>query len=344
MNILSVGYPLFPVSADAGGGAEQILFLLERGLAKAGHRSIVVAARGSRVSGELIETPAADGEMTDEIRRRAQAEHRRAITEALREHEIDLIHFHGLDFYEYVPEEHLPKLATLHLPVAWYPQSIFELPEVTLSYVSQTQAAGLAGPVICNGVDTERYQGSYEKQEFLLTLGRICPEKGMDAALRVAHRLDLPMIVAGPVHEFETHRKYFCEQVQPLLDERRRYIGPVGIEEKRGLLGTARCLLIASSVSETSSLVAMEAMSAGTPVVALRSGALPEMIEDGVTGFLANSEDEMAEAVERVCEISPEVCRERARTRFSSRRMVADYLGLYRELVSRELEPSGASR
>ena len=334
MNILSVGYPLFLVSEDASGGAEQILYLLEHGLVEAGHHSMVVAARGSRVSGELIETPAANGEITNELRRLAQDEHRQAIADALREHKFDLVHFHGLDFCDYVPEQRLPKLATLHLPVAWYPASIFEMSEVTLSYVSQTQASVRAGPVVCNGVDTERYGGNYEKQDFLLTLGRICPEKGIDAALRVSHRLNLPMIVAGPVHAFETHQKYFYEQVQPLLDGRRRYIGPVGVREKKELLGTARCLLIASSASETSSLVAMEAMSAGTPVVALRSGALPEVIEDGVTGFLVNSEDDMADAVGGVGEISPEVCRERARARFSSCRMVAEYLMLYRELVS----------
>lgn len=334
MNILSVGYPLFPVSLDAGGGAEQILSLLERGLVQAGHHSIVVAAQGSRVRGQLMQTSAANGQITDEIRRRAQEEHRHAISEVLREHKIDLVHFHGLDFYDYVPELQVPKLATLHLPVTWYPQSIFAIPGVTLNYVSQTQATGLTGPVVCNGVDTERYRGDYERRGFLLTLGRICPEKGMDAALRVAHRLDLPMIVAGPVHAFETHRRYFREQVGPLLDDKRRYIGPVGLREKPELLGTARCLLIASSVSETSSLVAMEAVSAGTPVVAFRSGALPEVIEEGVTGFIVDSEEEMADAVERVAEISPQVCREEARTRFSSERMVADYLKLYRDLVS----------
>ncbi len=334
MNVLSVAYPLFPVSVDAGGGAEQILSSLERGLVEAGHTSFVMAARGSRVRGELIETPAANGAITEEVRRQAQDEHRRVITEALREREIDLIHFHGLDFCEYVPRERLPKLATLHLPVAWYPQSIFELDGVTLSYVSHTQASSFAGPVVCNGVDTRRYEGDYEKQGFLLTLGRICPEKGIDTALRVAHRLDLPMIVAGPVHAFEAHQRYFSEQVQPLLDERRRYIGPVGLQEKPGLLGAARCLLIPSSAPETSSLVAMEALSAGTPVVAFRSGALPEVVEYGVTGFLVDSEDEMVAAVMRIGEISPETCRERARMRFSSRRMVADYLKLYRELVS----------
>lgn len=334
MNVLSVGYPLFPVSPDAGGGAEQILAALERGLVEAGHRSFVVAAHGSRVMGKLMATVAANGQITDEIRRQAQEEHRRRIDEVLREQNIDLIHFHGLDFYAYVPEQRIPKLATLHLPVDWYPASIFSIPGVTLNYVSQTQAEGRKGPVVCNGVDTEQYNGDYRKEDFLLTLGRICPEKGMDAALRVAHRLDVPLIVAGPVHAFEFHRRYFREQVEPLLDEKRRYIGPVGLNEKPALLGRARCLLVPSSVSETSSLVAMEAMSAGTPVVALRSGALPEVIEHGVTGFIADSEEAMAEAVKRIGEISPEVCKASARKRFSSRRMIADYLKLYHELVS----------
>lgn len=339
MNVLSVAYPLFPVSADSAGGAEQILFSVERGLVAAGHRSIVVAARGSQVSGELVETPAAEGEITDEVRRCAQAEHRRVIDAALREHEIDLIHFHGLDFDEYLPEREIAKVATLHLPVEWYPASVFKLQGVTLNYVSWTQAGGRAGPVVCNGVDVERYAGEFPKQDFLLTIGRICPEKGPHVALRVAHRLDLPMVVAGPVHPFEFHQKYFREQVEPLLDEKRRYVGPVGLGEKPELLGSARCLLIPSSVAETSSLVAMEAISAGTPVVAFRSGALPEVMEDGVTGFLCDTEEEMVQAVRRVEEISREDCRAQARARFASSRMVADYLQLYRELVA-----DGASR
>lgn len=339
MNVLSVGYPLFPVSADAAGGAEQILSSVERGLVGAGHRSVVVAARGSQVSGELIETPVTEGEITEEVRRCAQTEHRRAIDAALREHEIDLIHFHGLDFYEYLPQREIPKLATLHLPVEWYPGSVFGLQSVRLNYVSRTQADGRAGPVVGNGVDVERYAGQFAKEDFLLTIGRICPEKGTDVALRVAHRLDLPMVVAGPVHPFEFHQKFFHERVEPLLDEKRRYVGPVGLREKPELLGCARCLLISSSVAETSSLVAMEAISAGTAVVALRSGALPEVVEDGVTGLLCDTEEEMVQAVKRVGKISREQCRAQARARFSSSRMVADYLQLYRELVA-----DGASR
>lgn len=334
MNILSVAFPLFPVSADAGGGAEQILYLLDRELVHTGHHSIVVAAGGSRVSGCLIETPAATGRITDEIQNWARSEHRKAIEGVLHKRHVDLIHFHGLDFYEYLPTAPIPKLATLHLPVEWYPKSIFDLSNVELNFVSKTQAAKLPGRVVCNGIDVARYEHNFPKGDFLLALSRICPEKGTDIGLRVAHRLNLSMTVAGPVHAFETHQRYFVEQVQPLLDAKRRYAGSASFETKKQLLGQARCLLIPSLAPETSSLVAMEAMAAGTAVVAFRSGALPEVVEDGVTGFLVNTEEEMAQAVRDVKLISPKACKDRAQTRFSTHRMVADYLALYRELIS----------
>jgi glycosyltransferase involved in cell wall biosynthesis len=166
-----------------------------------------------------------------------------------------------------------------------------------------------------------------------LWIGRICPEKGVHIALEVAHRTGLPAIIAGPVHPFREHQLYFSERVQPLLDDQRQYVGPIGLEQKIELLGQASCLLIPSLVAETSSLVAMEAISSGTPVIAFRSGALPEVIDHGATGFIVDSQDEMVIALERIGDISPDICREVARCRFDSARMVRDYLSLYESLL-----------
>lgn len=338
MTVLSVAYPLLPVSPASGGGAEQILSLLERGIAAAGHRSLVIAAEGSAVSGELLRTPVFSGEMTDEIRARAQRVHCARIEETLRSLNIDLIHFHGLDFHAYLPAACVPMLATLHLPLAWYPSGIFQLRNVALNCVSHTQAASVPDsarlPVVVNGIDIERYRAPEREREFLLWLGRICPEKGVHIALQMARSLDLPMIVAGPVHPFRAHEDYFRESVVPLLDEKRRYAGAVDLEQKIDLLSRARCVLIPSLAPETSSLVAMEAAVSGTPAVVFRSGALPEVVEHEVTGFVADSADEMADYVKRVGEIRPETCRERALTRFDAGRMQREYLTLYERVIA----------
>jgi glycosyltransferase involved in cell wall biosynthesis len=344
MTVLSVAYPLLSVSEDSAGGSEQILYLVERELVNAGHQSVVIAAEGSSIQGHLLETPPCSGEITCEVRRSAQRSHREAIEIALRRYSIDLIHFHGLDFHEYIPNNGAPMLATLHLPLSWYPEHFLARAPIDLNLVSHAQAnshrAAVGWPVICNGIDVSRYRGTNGRGDFLLVLARVCPEKGIDIALRVAHRLNLPLIVAGPVHPFETHQQYFRERVEPLLDERRHYIGAVGIDTKVDLLSRAKCLLIPSLVAETSSLVAMEAISSGTPVIALKSGALPEVIDHGTTGFLTHSEDEMVNAVGLVSEISSETCRSIAKARFDARRMGREYLALYDQMrakVSRSL-------
>lgn len=336
MRILEVAYPLFPVSSESAGGAEQILWLLDRGLVQRGHESIAVAARGSQVNGRLVETAAATGEITENARREAQQVHLDCIERAAAEYCVDAIHLHGLDFYTYLPAGPRAKLATLHLPVAWYPERIFELTDVQLCCVSQSQAAtvgdGVQLPVVENGIDLSQYAMSGARGNYLLWLGRVCPEKGTDIALRVARRLNLPLLAAGPVHPFADHETYFEERVKPLLDEMRRYVGAAGLEQKKKLLAEARCVLIPSLAAETGSLVAMEALASGTPVIAYRSGALPEIVEHGATGFIVDSEEEMAEAVRRIGEISPERCQRAARARFDARRMVNDYIKLYEQL------------
>jgi glycosyltransferase involved in cell wall biosynthesis len=171
------------------------------------------------------------------------------------------------------------------------------------------------------------------RRRFALALCRICPEKGVHLALSAAQRAHIPLIVAGCVSSFESHQRYYRETIAPRLDQTRRFIGAVGPRRKRRLLSAARCLLVPSLAPETSSLVTMEATACGTPVVAFANGALSEIVDHGVTGYLVDSVEEMAEAIAATDQIDPVACRLRAEARFSADRMVADYIALYETLA-----------
>ena len=343
LTVLSVAYPLAPVGPDAVGGAEQVLTTLDTALVAAGHRSVVVACEGSVTAGELVPVPAVPAGQPIESgqQQAAQRRTRERVAEVLAREPVDVVHLHGVDFHHYLPAPGVPVLVTLHLPPAFYPDDVLtpERPDTWLSCVSASQAGAMPQtpallPPIANGVAVERLgELRPRRRGYALMLARVCPEKGVHLALQASHAAGVSCLVAGEVFPYPAHRDYFEQDVLPLLDRRRRYIGPASFQQKRRLLAAARCLVIPSLVAETSSLVAMEAASCGTPVVAFRRGALPEVVEHGRTGFLVDDAAEMAQAIERCDAIDPAVCRDVARHRFSDRRMAAEYLARYQALA-----------
>ena len=141
-------------------------------------------------------------------------------------------------------------------------------------------------------------------------------------------------MVAGEVFPYEAHQRYFAEEVQPRLGGGRRFVGPLGFRRKRRFLNAARCLVQPSLAEETSSLVTMEALAAGTPVVAFPNGAVPDIIEHGRTGFLVGDVAEMADAIEAAGDLDREACRAAARERFSIDAMVDHYFATYADLAA----------
>jgi glycosyltransferase involved in cell wall biosynthesis len=332
-----VAYPFAPVTPDAVGGAEQVLTMIDRALVKSGMRSIVLAVKGSVTSGALIEGPPS-AKIDDDVRRRVYRDYTRLILEAMNEWQIDLIHMHGVDFVQYIPDTTVPVLVTLHLPLDYYAglHGCGSRPPV-FNAVSEWQhqrcPPDLHSELISNGVDIDALSPDGEKADFALMLGRICPEKGFHLGLEAAASAGIACLLAGQVYGYSDHQNYFEREIRPRLDRQRRFIGPVGGNLKRQLLSAAKCLLIPSLGAETSSLVGMEALACGTPVVAFRSGALVEIVTHRMTGFLVDSVEGMAEAIGKVNCIDPSACREEACQRFSAREMVGKYLRLYESLT-----------
>lgn len=341
LTVLSVAYPFAAVGPDSVGGAEQVLSHLDGALVRAGHRSLVVAREGSKVAGDLFPVPAAPGPIDEDTRAAIHGRQRRAIETALRDNAVDLVHLHGIDFHRYLPPPGVPALVTVHLPPDWYPEDALRpaRPRTYLHGVSQSQHARFPPgapvlPPIPNGVPVKALAACHAKRDFALCLGRICPEKGFHHALDAAKLAGSPLLLAGEVFPYPAHEDYFRTEIAPRLDRSRRFIGPVGFRRKRRLLTAARCLVVPSLAPETSSLVAMEALACGTPVVAFPAGALPELVEHGRTGFLAADEREMAGAIRAASGLSAEDCRAAARERFDLEGMAARYFDLYRQVAA----------
>jgi glycosyltransferase involved in cell wall biosynthesis len=352
--ILYVAYPLLTVTEESAGGAEQVLWTLEREMARRGTLTTVAASAGSRVGGELFSTGEPCTEPDDYERRRIEHEDR--IVDLVRQRvregmPFDLIHDKSGSFWRRAAEIDTPVLATLHLPRSFYPPLSFHdvPPNVSFNCVSDSQARSFAdlgalSGVVANGIALDRFEpdsGADEdrhthRREGLLWLGRICEEKAPHLALEIAARAGLPITLAGQVYPFSYHQQYFEREVVPRLRRmpNARLVCSPPAELKRRLLRDARALLITSLAEETSSLVAMEAAASGTPVIAFRRGALAEVVRDGVTGIMVEGVDDAAPALQQLSRISPVACVCYAWESFSASKMAGRYARLYERFVS----------
>jgi glycosyltransferase involved in cell wall biosynthesis len=347
--ILYVAYPLLPVSDESCGGAEQMLSVLESEISAHGHFTTVAACRGSRPSGTLFST----GPETTHLDRFTErdADHQGRILALLhetngRQPTFDLVHDKSGSFWRRAAECNVPVLATLHLPRHFYPENSFSnLPSnLYLNCVSTSQRSSFSDVpnvvgMIPNGIKIGRFPFMSEKQDYLLWMGRICEEKGPHIAIDIAQRTGLPLVLAGQVYPFSYHQQFYNMKVRPHLGgtcPKICFVETPTLETKVRLLSHARALLVPSLVDETSSLVAMEAMACGTPVIGFRRGAIPEVVIDGVTGFVVDDAETMAEAIWQAPEINPHACRVHVESNHSAARMAAQYECLYERVLSLE--------
>ena len=341
-SVLYISYPMLPVSDASCGGAEQMLWVLEREMAARGVRTAVAACGGSAVSGELISTGRAPTQK-DQFEARAE-EHCGKILAICRERRFSLIHDKSGFFWRYANEVDVPVLATLHLPRSFYRSELFQsvAPNVYFNCVSNAQAKefaelpGMLG-VVPNGIALNRFRFESRKKDYVLWLGRICPEKAPHLAMDAAKRARIRLVMAGQVYPFLWHQLYFDQEIRPRLERDRdsvTWIERPSFEEKVGLLGGAKALLLPTLAPETSSLVSMEAMASGTPVIAFPNGALTDIVRPGVSGIFVKTVEEMSAAIAYVGKLRPRDARMQAEHEFSASAMADGYQRLYSAVLS----------
>ncbi len=322
------------------GGTERVVYNLTEALVARGHDVTLFASGDSRTSARLVPVvPRAlwhDPGVRDVI-----APHVRMHAEvAARAAEFDLIHNHNDYFaFPYVGRLPTPILTTMHgrcdLPELQQLLAVFpEAPLVAISHAQQACApeANWIGTVH-HGLPVERYRFDPDGGEELVFLGRISPEKAPHVAIDVAVAAGMPLTIAARVDP--TDRPYFEREVAPRLAHPLvRFVGQVDDAEKQRLLGRARALLLPLNWPEPFGLVMIEAMACGTPVIARPLGSAPELIVDGVTGFLAEGLDGLVAAVRAAGRLDRAACRRHVETHFSVATMAERYERLYRRLVA----------
>jgi glycosyltransferase involved in cell wall biosynthesis len=202
--------------------------------------------------------------------------------------------------------------------------------------------------VVYNGIDVEEHQHSLQKDDFLLSLSAVAPHKGQHTAIELAKQKGLPLIIAGNIanndyynEKIRQHMTHDLTAEQDKLAAYRQlpqgpkivYVGPVNDEQKKPLYAQARAFLMPVYWEEPFGLVAVEALAGATPVIAMERGALPELINPGITGFLCKDEQGMADAIDKIDTLDKQACRQDAEARFSSQKMAEDYIRIYEQLL-----------
>ena len=257
----------------------------------------------------------------------------------LRLDEFDIVHCHGeFAHAALLGTRRRRSLTTVHWRVDELDRALFfaGFPDLPVAAISAAQEAGIPASnragVVHHGIDRDLYKPVRDPGAHVAFVGRLTDQKRPDTAIRVARAAGLPIRLGGTIDV--GNPTYFEERVRPLLGPDATYLGPVDDAQKSRLLGGARALLFPIDWPEPFGLVMIEAMAHGTPVIAWNRGSVPEIVEDGVTGFVVASEAEAVAALARVGQLDRAAVRRRFEERFTAERMARDYLAIYRRLLA----------
>ena len=335
--------PLYESVPPYGYGAtERVVHYLTEALVALGHDVTLFATADSTTSAELV--PICERGLWRDARVWDTLTHHVREVEAVlqRAGRFDVVHFH-IDPLYFPIARRLPcaHVTTMHgrlLPADHGPL-LREFSDAPLVSISASQRQPIPGAnwqaTIHHGLPADAFSFSEKHEDYLLFLGRMMPEKRPDLAIEIARRSGCRLTMAAKVHPGE--KAYFNEQIAPLIEANREvvdYLGEVGGAERVELLSKAQALLFPVQWPEPFGMVMIEAMACGTPTIAFRNGAVPEVLEEGVTGYMVDSADAATEAVSRLDTIDRRKCRNVFDARFTSARMARDYINVYEALLA----------
>jgi glycosyltransferase involved in cell wall biosynthesis len=341
MRVALLAPPWIPVPPPGYGGIEQVIALLAAELTERGNSVTLYAAPGTRSRAEVLSP--LEGPHPDEIQTAIyEADHVASTFASVEEADepFDVLHDNcGFTAFAFADRIDTPVVHTLHGPFtdetrAFYARHAHKAKAIALSRYQAEQAPpelDVVG-VIGNPIVVDDFPFGAEKEDYVLWIGRINPDKGPNRAIAAAREAGVRLVLAGPVQP--GNEEFFANQVEPHIDgDRVEYIGEVG-EEKAERYVSARALLMPIRWPEPFGLVMTEAMACGTPVIAFPEGSASEIVLDGETGFVVDDEHAMAEAIGRLDEIDPERCRESARERFDVAAVAEAYEQAYEAVSS----------
>lgn len=340
MRVLQLAPVWVPVPPPAFGGTEAVVSVLCEELMRRGIDVTLCASGDSQTSAALHYVSQQSLRTADDLTDHAPYDWTHVALSLSEADEYDVVHNHAGELA--MAMSHLvnaPMLTTVHNPITCDARFVWDRYQGrynTISYAQQERMPELRGAksagVVHNAIDVESFPFSTDKDDFLLFLSRLSPEKGPHLAIETARRLGMRLLMAGKVDGAD--RAYYKDVIQPLVDGKQVvFLGEADASAKRRLYRQARCLLMPLCWEEPFGLVMAEAMACGTPVVAFARGAAPEIIVDGETGYLVNDVDGMVEAVRKVAHIDPFRCRQHVLEHFSPRVMADGYLAIYRAIL-----------
>ncbi|MET3580492.1 glycosyltransferase involved in cell wall biosynthesis [Mesorhizobium robiniae] len=329
------------------GGTERIVFYLTEGLVELGHDVTLFASGDTRTSAKLVPCRERALRLDPRPLKSETAAHLSMLVEVRkRSQEFDIIHFHLSHFLHFSFFEDMPErtVTTPHgrLDYVDLAPAYERFPRFPMISVSHSQRTGLASAnwlaTIHHGLPTEIYKPVFETGEpYLAFLGRMSRDKRPDRAIEIAHRAGLKLKLAAKIGDDD--RSYFHDVVEPLIDgDRIDYVGEIEEDKKAEFLGRAAGLVFPIDWPEPFGLAVIEAMACGTPVIAWSSGAMPEIIDQGVTGFIVDSMEDAVASVPGMLRLDRRKVRAAFERRFSAERMTRDYISAYARLLGASAE------